>query len=336
LGLEVIQDPLISVIIPTYNRARELTVTINTVLAQTYRQFEIIVVDDGSTDPTADVIQALIKQSDGARQTPIRYFYQTNKGASIARNKGIAEATGNWIAFLDSDDVWLAEKLMWQVRAIKRFENSCGACFTNAQLVDRAGLDTTAFAHASKHYEDMIGIVVDPAPSLAKAFGCIWVQTLLARSDLVQKIGGFDPDLQFGEDYDFMFRLSLETAYCYVNQPLAVIERTNSHIDPTMAPREWDKVEFRLRMQQHMHEKWLNLKSEYSESVHRTIIFKLMGTHSGWANWYLENKQFDNARRAVSEAMKYHITPKLAFKWLLTWIAPRVARRLIPKTATML
>jgi glycosyltransferase involved in cell wall biosynthesis len=330
----VAKDRFISIVVPTYNRARELTATINTVLAQTYRQFEIIVVDDGSTDSTADLIQTAIKQSDGSSQ--IRYFYQTNKGASMARNKGIAEATGNWIAFLDSDDVWLPEKLMWQVRAIERFENSCGACFTNARLVDRSGLNTTAFAHARNHYEGMIGIVVDPAPSLAKSFGGIWVQTLLARSDLIRKIGGFDPDIQFCEDYDFMFRLALETPYCYVNQPLAVIERTNSLTDPTMAPRKWDKVEFRLRMQQRMHEKWLSLKLKYPESVRRTIIRNLMGIHSGWTNWYLENQQFDNARRAVSRAIKYHMTPQLAFKWLLAWVAPRVARKLVPKTSSML
>jgi glycosyltransferase involved in cell wall biosynthesis len=332
------RDRFISVIIPTYNRAPQLITSVNSVLAQTHREFEIVVVDDGSIDSTAQTIQTIVNRThDSGSQLPrIRYFYQSNKGQSVARNKGVAEAIGEWIAFLDSDDRWLPEKLEWQVRAIERFKDNCGACFTDACLVDGQGLDTTAFRKAGREYKELVGVVRDPTRSLAKAFGGTWVQTLVARRDLIMKIGGFDSDLHFGEDYDLLFRLSLVTGYCYVNRPLAVIDRTTAVLDPTVASRSWDRIDFRLRGRQYMYEKWLNLRREYPRDVRRTIIHNLRGVHSGWTNWYLENKQFDKARRAVSKATKYHMTPQLAVKWLLTWIAPHIARRIIPKTAAML
>lgn len=99
--------PQISVIIPVYNRERYLAETIESVLAQTYRPIEIIVVDDGSTDKTADVARRLSEN--------IRYFYQSNSGCSAARNKGIEIALGSFISFLDSDDLWVEEKLSRQM-----------------------------------------------------------------------------------------------------------------------------------------------------------------------------------------------------------------------------
>src|ERR1035438_5349058 len=108
--------PFVSVVVPTFNRSRQVQSALKSVLAQTYPEFEVIVVDDGSTDGTAEALQQFISQR-GGNGKPIRYFFQSNQGQSAARNKGIAEARGEWIAFLDSDDVWLPEKLEWQMCA---------------------------------------------------------------------------------------------------------------------------------------------------------------------------------------------------------------------------
>jgi glycosyltransferase involved in cell wall biosynthesis len=329
---------LISVVIPTYNRAAQLVDSIKSVLAQTYREFEIVVVDDGSSDSTEDAVRAVVSQtSKGVGPFPqVRYFYQTNRGQSVARNNGVSEAVGDWIAFLDSDDRWLPDKLEWQIRAIKEFGENCGACFTDAKLMDREGLDTTAFRRVGKQFTEDIGLIEDAVRPLAAAFGSTWIQTLIVRKDLIHKIGGFDGALHFAEDYDFLFRLSLITRYCYVNKPLAVIDRTTAMTDPTVASRNWDRVDFRLSGLQYMYEKWLQLATEYPEDVRKIINCHLRGVHSGWTNWYLENKQFNKARRAVSTAMSYQITPQLAIKWVLTWIAPRIARSIAPKSSAML
>ena len=95
--------PLVSVVIPTYNRAQQTIAAMESVLAQTYPNFEIIVVDDGSTDGSGEAIQRFIAQKTNGCH-PIYFFSQPNQGASVARNTGIAKARGEYIAFLDSDD----------------------------------------------------------------------------------------------------------------------------------------------------------------------------------------------------------------------------------------
>src|SRR5438067_12184345 len=120
-------NPKVSVIIPTYNRVARVQNAINSVLCQTFTDFEVIVVDDGSSDDTAIILQ----ETYGDR---IRYFAQPNQGVSAARNKGLAEARGEWIALLDSDDLWEKEKLEWQFKALQRFGSQCGGCYTDTRF----------------------------------------------------------------------------------------------------------------------------------------------------------------------------------------------------------
>src|ERR1700733_13528165 len=120
--------PYVSVIIATLNRANLIRNAIDSVLAQTYRDFELIIADDGSTDDTGAVVGEYRKSS--ATPDQIRYFYQEHRGKSVALNHAIAMARGKWIAFLDSDDAWAPEKLEWQFRALAEYPDS-GVCFTD-------------------------------------------------------------------------------------------------------------------------------------------------------------------------------------------------------------
>jgi glycosyltransferase involved in cell wall biosynthesis len=336
-NLQVNNKPLISVVIPTYNRSNIIMAAIESVLAQTYPVFEIIIVDDGSSDGTGNMLQRLINQRSGCGKPAqeIRYFYQSNQGQSAARNKGIAEARGEWIAFMDSDDPWSAEKLEWQVRAITQFKNDCGACLTDAKLSDNLGLNTTAFRTTETHCEQPVGIFSDATSCLAKTFGSCWVQTLVVRTDLVKRAGGFDRDLHFSEDQDFLFRLSLVTKYCYVNMPLVSIDRTNSITDPNAISRRWDDPQFRLQGKQYMYEKWLRLGAELPSDVQRIIVQNLRRVHSAWTNCYLEIGEYEKARQAASRALGYEFTLSLAFKWVLTRVAPDLARRIVPKSESL-
>lgn len=325
----------ISVIVPTYNRSKIILAGIESVLAQTYPAFEIIVVDDGSSDGTGEMVQRLIDQRSRCEKAgpEIRYFHQSNQGQSAARNKGIAEARGEWIAFLDSDDPWHPEKLEWQVRAIAQFKDDCGACFTDAKLYNNLTLNTTAFQTTDAHYEQPIGVLPDAALSMT-TFGTCWVQTFVIRTELIRQLGGFDRDLHFAEDQDFLFRLALLTNFCYVNKPLVSIDRTDVHSDPSAAPRLWDTVEVRLQGSQYMSEKWLKLGAVLPSNVRRACLRKLRATHSAWANWYLENDKYDKARQAIGAALKCEITLTLLAKWMLVRIAPKVARTIAPKSAS--
>jgi glycosyltransferase involved in cell wall biosynthesis len=114
------RNPSISVIIPVYNRANRLALTIESVLKQTLPSKEIIVVDDGSTDDTAQVVAGIAKSA----CIPIRYVYQDNQGPSAARNTGLSLAQGDYIAFQDSDDCWTLEKTRIQLSLMHNYPNS--------------------------------------------------------------------------------------------------------------------------------------------------------------------------------------------------------------------
>jgi len=322
------QRPLISVVIPTFNRMRQVQAALRSVLAQTYPRYEVIIVDDGSTDGTGQALQTLISQEErnGKR---IRCFFQTNQGQSVARNVGIKEARGELIAFLDSDDVWLPDKLECQLRALEHFGNECCSCITDARLIDDLGKDALAFPEGGKTYEETFGIERDAIGSLVKYRDPFWLSTLMVRAEIVKGIGGFDTQLGYAEDHDFLFRLSLVGPYCYVNKPLCVLDRSKSPEGSDCRP--WDEVEVRLRGSQLMFEKWLRLDTKLPQDVKLNVIHGLRHVHSAWANWHLEHERYEEAREAVEQAIKYEMTTKLAIKWALTYLSPRFARRVAPK-----
>jgi glycosyltransferase involved in cell wall biosynthesis len=324
-------SPLISVVIPTYNRAQKTIAAIESVLAQTYPHLEIVVADDGSTDGSGAAIQRFIEQKSiglkNGRQ--ISYFSQANCGPSTARNLGIKHAQGEYIAFLDSDDAWVPEKLEWQMRAIEHSGNRCGACFTDARLVGNSEAEKTTFKFLGKHYDSVMGIEPEPLVSIAKAFGGYWISTLLARTDLVRQIGCFDPTIWFCEDRDLYFRLCQVTSLAYVDKPLMIADK--SRMEDGSDGRVWENLEIRLRNHQKMMEKWLIGGTTLPEHVRKEVQSSLRVTHSQWANWHLENERYEEALESVSDAIKYELTPGLALKWLLTWMVPAFARKVAPK-----
>ena len=324
-------SPFISVVIPTYNRARQAQAALESVLAQTYPKFEAIVVDDGSTDGTGEAIQRFIRQQSGSsKQT--RYFFQPNQGSSVARNTGIEQARGDWIAFLDSDDVWLPEKLELQVRAIQQFKDECGACVTDARMVNDLGMDTSSFRFFGKHFDQTVGIASDVLLSNAKAFSGYWLSTLLVRTDLVRNLEGFDVEIQGPEDRDFYFRLALVTSFAYIDKPLVQADRSAS--PPGSTCRPWDKWHIRLRGHQVMYEKWLRSGTALPPEVRKIVQRELRRAHSHWTNLYLAREQYDDARQAVSKALHYGFTPNLAIKWMMTRFAPTFARKVTLRKGT--
>jgi glycosyltransferase involved in cell wall biosynthesis len=320
--------PLVSVVIPTYNRTHETIVAIESVLAQTYPNVEIIVVDDGSKDGSGEVVAQFVNQKTDAGHR-IVFVSQSNQGASAARNRGIAEAQGEYIGFLDSDDIWLAEKLEWQLKALEQFKDECCACVTDARLVNDSGMDCGSFESQGRHYQQTIGIDRDATKSLAKSF-CFWLSTLVVRSDKLRQIGGFNPEISFVEDRDLHFRLSLVTSIAYVNKLLVRMDRTPSPRGSNCRP--WDKKEVQFSQQQFMLESWLQMGAQLPPDV-RSIVRQALGAlHSHATNWHLEHQRYAEARQSVSMAVRYKATPGTVLKFLLTWLAPPLASSVAPKT----
>src|SRR5215472_17381180 len=136
-------DPLVSVVIPTYNRAAMITRTIENIFAQTYSNIELIVVDDGSTDDTQAKLSGF-----GDR---IRIITQSNSGPAVARNRGAAAARGEIIAFQDSDDLWRPTKLARQVALLSQYNNIATCCLCNALMGVSGGKEWTSFDDSLIH-----------------------------------------------------------------------------------------------------------------------------------------------------------------------------------------
>jgi glycosyltransferase involved in cell wall biosynthesis len=319
--------PSFSVIIPTYNRAGLVVKALESVLAQTYAAHDVIVVDDGSTDETArDIKRYLSERPEHA--VHVDYIYQPNQGKSVALNQGILRTTGDWFAFLDSDDCWMPDKLETQVRAIQEYGDESRACFTDARYVNNPQLAMTVFERAGMRPTEDIGKLADTVKHLLKPPAGIYVQTLIVPRDLVDKIGGFDPKLRIGEDTDFLFRLALETAFCYVNRPLVQIDRTPNRAVGVIEHIS-DDEKSHLRQLQYMYETWLNLIGDSRNEEKKIILMRLEEVQNGWADCSLDERDYKAARRALAEAIRIRFTAKTAVKWILSHVLPGFTRKLV-------
>ncbi len=323
--------PSVSVVIPVYNRFEAVQYAVESVLRQTVPVSEVILVDDGSFDGTSELLPAHIAANPTWRER-VRYFHQENQGPNVARNLGIEQARGEWLAFNDNDDLWLPQKLEWQFRALDQFKDQCGACITDAWFMNNPYMKMTLFELAGKHHRDSIGMISDPLrymlerPSIT-GIHPVWLQNLVTRTELARSAGGFDPTLRFGDDDDFAFRLGCETKFCFVSMPMVLIDRTFRAERHVGASKNWDDADFRLRMAQSRMEKRLRMSGRLPHHVRKLVRRDLAAVHSGWANWFLRQKEYGKAREAVSEAVKLYLTPNLVMKWALTQFAPKLARK---------
>lgn len=312
--------PKISVVVPTFNRSSLVVEAIGSVLDQTYKPHEVIVVDDGSTDETEKMLRCRY----GNR---IRYFRKENGGPSSARNFGFERVTGDWIGLLDSDDLWLPDKLEWQVKALSAYGSTCGACFTDARFVNDPKLDTTVFIYSGRSFKEEMGVLSDTLRFVARLPHGIWNPTLIARTEIVREIGGFDSALTLREDDDFIFRLAVVTQFCYVNRSLALFDRKeNRHLGVS---ENWHRREYCLRQDQYRLEKRLKMGPRLPVDVRKSISRDLRAVHSSWANLYLHSGRFKDAKRSVSTAAKYHLSFGVALKWVMTYMCPTLARKVI-------
>ncbi len=194
--------PTVSVIIPAYNRYQSLVYAIDSVLAQTYADLELLVIDDGSTDNTPLIIPKYGNK--------IRYFYQENRGVSSARNLGIAKSSGKYICFLDSDDLWLLNKLAVQIKFM-RSNSEYNVCYTD-EIWYRGGVRVNQKKKHAKYSGQIF--------SYCLPLCIISPSSIMLKSELIDKIGGFDELLPACEDYDLWLRIAKDYPIYFIKQPL--------------------------------------------------------------------------------------------------------------------
>lgn len=208
-------EPLVSVILPTLNRAAWLARSAGSVLAQTYRNLELIVVDDGSTEDVEAAVHALADPR-------VRYVRREQTGGpAAARNTGLAQATGEYLAFQDSDDEWLLDKLHIQVDALQNDHNSALCLGTMLRVIDRG---FRVFRHVLDGTVDLSRIASRPVA---------YTQTWLIRRQIIVDAGGFDERLWIWEDWELLLRLAEQHRILSASRAIAVSERRADSLTQT-------------------------------------------------------------------------------------------------------
>jgi glycosyltransferase involved in cell wall biosynthesis len=248
---------MISIIIPTYNRASFLKEAIQSVLDQDYflssdpvYLFELLIIDDGSTDNTKKIVKAF-----GDR---VKYHYQANKGISASRNLGLQLAKGDYIAFLDSDDLWTRAKLRMQMNLMDSLSGA-EVCYTEEMWI-RKGIRVNPKKKHQKHS----GWIFDKVLPLC----LLSLSSALFRREVFEEVGHFDEELPVCEDYDFGIRVTQKFPVYLIPRPLIV--KRGGHPDQ-LSKKFWGMDRFRIKAL----EKALNLRlTPHQEKLVRQEIVR--------------------------------------------------------------
>jgi glycosyltransferase involved in cell wall biosynthesis len=223
---EAAHVPRVSVIIPTYNSGAMVRDAIQSVLAQTYSDFEIVVVDDGSTDNTESVVRQFSRRA--------RYFKQENQGVSTARNVGIRKSVGEYLAFLDSDDLWSPEKLAEQVPLLD-CDPELGLVYSDWALASDQGIIQTSYL---RDLPCRSGYVFD---DLIQS-GFILTSGVVVRRACLEAAGDFDKSLAIAQDYDLWLRISYRWKVALVNKPLLIKRSCDGSLSSDLTKTAMERI----------------------------------------------------------------------------------------------
>ena len=273
--------PLVSVIIPTYNRGWIVRDAIDSVLGQTYADFELIVVDDGSTDRTPQILDAY-----GER---LRVIRQANQGVSAARNRGIGDSSGPLIALLDSDDIWLPRKLAVQVDFFKK--NPAALICQTEEIWIRNGLRV----NPGKKHRKPSGMIFEPSLELC----LVSPSAVMVRRELIEKVGLFDESLPACEDYDLWLRVGCRFPVHLIDKPLTI--KRGGHKDQLSRQSSLDR--YRIRSLVKLIESGLLTLPQRNAAV-----IALRKKCAVYANGCLKRGRLEEALYYTTLSRKYHLS----------------------------
>jgi glycosyltransferase involved in cell wall biosynthesis len=300
-------NPEVSVVIPTYNRAGCIKDAIDSVLAQTFQDCEIIVVDDGSTDDTRQII--------GRYGQRVRYIYQQNAGVSAARNRGITEAQGEWVAFLDSDDIWLPHKLELQLSDIRSSNISLCLHTVDAFLTRPEYGENLSQFKVTGFFDVIDGrsqVLNDPFPFIVKHWFASFQSSLIRRSALL-KAGMFNESLTLHEDYDLLCRIALVGTWMINIEQMVIIRRLDG-VNLTEVGKSVPSLSMK------------NLIMIFSrlqglvegDAVKQSLVRKRHAAWLGALGWYsIRNGDRESARKLIKEAISLDISLKIFIKYIM-------------------
>jgi glycosyltransferase involved in cell wall biosynthesis len=341
-----VQRDLVSAIIPTYNRADLLHVAVGSVLGQTHRQVEAVVVDDGSTDGTVDVVSRL-----WANEPRVRYLGKSNGGVSSARNAGLREARGDFVAFLDSDDAWLPWKIELQLACLRAFPRA-GMIWSDMRALNPDGtfrsgrhlrtmysawrrFDAARIFGESRRLADLVpGLaphvnddrvyVGDIFPPMLTG-SLVHTSTVLLTRERLERVGRFDEALRpSGEDYDFHLRTCGEGPVAFADLP--TIDYRVGLADQLTRP------EYRIHIARHF-----LVALERGIAAHRDridlppgVLEEVLGEAHRWIGMVsLDDGDHAQARRHLVASLRHRpLQPDTALRLCLALLPPALAARL--------
>jgi len=288
-------NPLVSIIVPNYNYGRFISETLRSILRQTFTDYEVIVIDDGSTDNSRDVVDHMASDF-GERLT---YIYQNNQGVSAARNKGIKTARGQYIAFIDADDIWLIDTLGKLVNFLENNPN-ISMVYGNTEFFDSSTYKSLGFDHGNNSLKiPYTGKCID---QLFIRGNFIPIMTTLTRREVFNSIGFFDVRFRVGEDLDMWLRLTASYEIGYINEVLCRVRRHGNNL--TFNYLEDIKVEI-IRTR-----KVLRMNPRLKEFLGEDIITKkwyLAYYHLGMQLILKSDRK--KGRRWLKKALKLNLNP---------------------------
>ena len=293
--------PKVSVIIPTYNREKYVVKAIDSVLRQKFEDYEIIVVDDGSTDNTKEIVNKY-----GDR---IRYIYQDNSGVSAARNAGIKLAKGEWLAFLDSDDEWMPDYLLTQIETADQ-NPGIRMQATNILVTELNGETESYFIingplseFKGKDYllfKEPFSFIVKHAP--------MGIGSVIVLREAITKAGLFDEGLTLSEDLDLMARVALQGPFGIISKVLAIAYRRNETTENLTKQVEKNPIGLR-EANERIFEKLKNIEAlKYRER--KALKEVLSANRRAIGNVLLKNGKIKEARSYYKRGL--FISPSIA------------------------
>jgi glycosyltransferase involved in cell wall biosynthesis len=306
------EAPLVTVIIPTYNRAVFVTKALESVLNQSFTDYEIIVVDDGSTDTTKEV---LAKYEDR-----IKYVYQDNSGVSSARNTGIMTSRGKWLAFLDSDDEWKQDYLAKQI--IQTQQNTTQLCMqsTNCRFTDIDGSSQAYFSinGAITAFKGRDYLLISKPFSFVVTHGPWQIGSTIFLRDAIIDAGLFDTSMTVSEDFDVMARVSLQGHFGLINEELVNIYRRNELTECLSNQFKKDLLGFKV-IEESMYQK-LRLTKTLRLEERRALNKVISAKKRAIGNLFLQAGNLREARDCFRGAFYLDLSVRSLGRYILCYV----------------
>lgn len=307
--------PKVSAIIPTYNSVKYIVEAIDSVLVQICKDFEIVIVDDGSTDATK------IAAAKYTQEYPdkIKYFYQQNQGPGAARNRGLQEARGEYVAFLDADDALTENSLEKRIQFLERHKEA-DLVFTdynidvgkkqtiNARLKNEEFLPYFKDAIATQEKNEIVFNAKFYKHYFSYSPLPIWTGTVMMRKRVVDKVGLFRTDISVGEDADYWLRIAKQCKVGYIDEPLAIYQYSNSTLTKQTEKYSLDTIKL-----------YGELYTNNKEPLIKRAARKRLADSYYWiGNYYRTTGKTREARKCFAKSIGYNLFNFSPYKGLIS------------------